>query len=494
MFRNLKTKKNIRKRNLANQANSFNFENLEARQLMAIASFAWDASKLIINADHNHTNVEVTEVANHYRVTDKSLAIQKTWNFNKVSVSTIEFRGGHGNDRFVNYARWLPVRAFGGNGNDFLQGGDANDFLDGGNGNDILKGMGGDDVLLGGAGDDWIEGGAGNDHLNGQAGRDRLFGGDGNDVLISIDNDVQDILNGGAGSDTFWIDRNNVLGITTRDLVQDLTSQDKLQEVRLFANGADRTLNGDRLADPIPVSNGHIYKTFSNRPLFSQSGPKMDDIRQGFLGNCYFMAGLAAIANHSPMTVRQNIVDFNDGTYGVRWGNSFYRVDNDLAVFSGTNTPAYGKLGAQNSMWVAIAEKAYAFHRVNLAPANYALLNSGWANEVNLAWGSTTAGSKAFNTYTSGSQLANDLFQRWSTLQAVCVDVLQGTGANLVNNHAYTVSNFIRNPQGAIIGIVLRNPWGFDGGGNNDGKNDGYVTVTPQQLLQYNGRVTWGRV
>jgi len=40
----------------------------------------------------------------------------------------------------------------------------------------------------------------------------------------------------------------------------------------------------------------------------------------------------------------------------------------------------------------------------------------------------------------------------------------------------------ITDSNGIAIGLVLRNPWGVDGTGN-DGVNDGYVTVTGQQAF-----------
>lgn len=56
----------------------------------------------------------------------------------------------------------------------------------------------------------------------------------------------------------------------------------------------------------------------------------------------YLMAGQGAVARDSPNALRQNTVDLDDGTYGVRLGNSFYRVDNDLPVSSSSSrAPVY---------------------------------------------------------------------------------------------------------------------------------------------------------
>ena len=61
-----------------------------------------------------------------------------------------------------------------------------------------------------------------------------------------------------------------------------------------------------------------------------------------------------------------------------------YRVDNDLAVTGSSTTPAYAKLGAQNSMWVAVIEKAFAHYRTG--SNNFASIEGGWSVEINRAF------------------------------------------------------------------------------------------------------------
>jgi Ca2+-binding RTX toxin-like protein len=117
----------------------------------------------------------------------------------------------------------------GGNGNDTLSGNDGIDRIDGGNGNDVIDGGPDADQLFGGAGDDTISGGTGvdvlfgddgNDSLSGGAGQDQLWGGAGNDtlnggggadwlrgeedddLLQANDNEIDNLIDGGAGTDT----------------------------------------------------------------------------------------------------------------------------------------------------------------------------------------------------------------------------------------------------------------------------------------------------
>ena len=159
-----------------------------------------------------------------------------------------------------------------------------------------------------------------------------------------------------------------------------------------FANGADRTLNGDRIADPTLAASATrlVPARSQDNPLFSSARPA-DDRHHGkatsATAGCW--PASAPIAHDNPHAIRQNVVDFDDGTYGVRLGNSFYRVDNDLPVDTPPSTrhPAYAKLGAENSMWVAVVEKAFAHYRTGAN--SYASLDGGWSIEVNRAFRST---------------------------------------------------------------------------------------------------------
>jgi hypothetical protein len=88
------------------------------------------------------------------------------------------------------------------------------------------------------------------------------------------------------------------------------------------------------------------------------------------------------------------------------------------------------------------------------------------------------------------------MYTRWNTWQAVTIGGITNPGkAKLEKSHAYTVANFVRNAAGTITAVVLRNPWGTDGGGNNDGNNDGFVTVSVADLYACVGlTMRWGRV
>jgi hypothetical protein len=450
-------------------------EPLERREVPSVASAALSGSTLVITADDTDTLAEVRPSGADLQVRD--LGAMRTWTFPAARVSAVRFAGGAGDDRFSAAALGRPVRADGGAGDDYLVGGT------------------GHDALLGGPGNDTLIGGAGNDRLNGGAGADRLAGGAGDDVLIGIDDGTADYLDGGAGRDAYWVDRNG----SATDRTAGVAAGDRVQAVDRFVGG-DRTLDGDRLADP--TAPGRTYRTFADRPLFAGdwaktrgpspgfTGPTAADARQGPLGNCWLIAGLAAVAQDSPTTLRQSVADFDDGTYGVKLGGRFYRVDNDL--------PGYARLGRDDSMWVAVTEKAFAAHRSALfrLPASYANLVGGWGREVNDAFGSVRSGYRTFGPGTDPAELAEFIARRFEAREATTIGFLRpGAGVPVVRNHMYSVAGVERDAAGVVVSITVRNPWGVDGGGSTDANPaDGLVTLTPAQIASCTGAVNWGRV
>ncbi len=204
---------------------------------------------LILHAGANaglRRSSATTDVAEAFTVTELAPGVYKVEGMGLESrysgvTNKIFFDGGLGNDKLLLVNVTIPVEAFGGVGDDSLEGGQANDTLDGGAGNDTLVGRGNDllddgnslmgdgnvaliggDLLFGGAGNDLIYGdpssddvarsidwgNAGNDTIQGDGGNDLIFGdlgddsadgGAGNDMIFGQDGD--DVLRGGSGED-----------------------------------------------------------------------------------------------------------------------------------------------------------------------------------------------------------------------------------------------------------------------------------------------------
>ena len=85
------------------------------------------------------------------------------------------------------------------------------DVLRGTSGRDVLRGLGGGDKLFGRGGDDTLLGGPGKDRLVGGPGRDKHDGGSGDDIIEARDG-RRDSIVCGAGRDTVYADRGDIVG------------------------------------------------------------------------------------------------------------------------------------------------------------------------------------------------------------------------------------------------------------------------------------------
>jgi hypothetical protein len=283
-----------------------------------------------------------------------------------------------------------------------------------------------------------------------------------------------------------------------------------VHKVKQFANGADRTLDGEDIADPgrgrmrptLLFPRGRplgdlFYKDFSGLPLFAANGPSELDVDQNRMGDCWLLSVLGNTARTNPNAIRQTVVALGDGTYAIELGGEFYRVDADLPTTSDASTTLrFAGLGQQGSIWVPIVEKAYAFYR----PAaltwwtetdTYGTLDGGWPREVFEALGHSGYVGRSF---TNASEALTHIASELARGKVVVVNIQRTvTGSPAEGPHAYMVEPNGVNYQTLQIGstrirvpvsVVLRNPHGPNARGY-------VVTVTGQQLVSgmyQNGR------
>lgn len=95
----------------------------------------------------------------------------------------------------------------------------------------------------------------------------------------------------------------------------------------------------------------------SSSPLFGSSGPSVNDVNQGYLGDCYLLSGLAEVACENPNLITSMFTSNGNNTYGVRFyvnGVAEYVTVNS-ALADGGNIFNFG-----SNIWASLAEKAYA--------------------------------------------------------------------------------------------------------------------------------------
>lgn len=153
---------------------------------------------------------------------------------------------------------------------------------------------------------------------------------------------------------------------------------------------------------PTPESASHTYKRIVGVPFIRGEGDAhevdINDIKQGGLGDCYFMAGLAAVALSQPERIRNMIEDHGDGTFSVyAWRHSDQWEDDPAEVTrtavrirlddqfpSGGFGPAYAEYGdtetvggeTRHELWPMLFEKAWAQTK-----GSYAAIEGGWASQ-----------------------------------------------------------------------------------------------------------------
>jgi Ca2+-binding RTX toxin-like protein len=257
-------------------------ETLEIRQLM---SATLTDGTLLVQGTSMKDALDLSSTPSVVSVMQKTNGVTTIKSFEFARVQKVVVYGWGGNDRITMGNLAKAVTAFGGDGDDFIEGGTAADKIFGGNGADTLYGWKGNDLVEGDAGNDYVNGswdhdvvrgGSGNDTVEGFYGDDRVGGGTGNDVVnggAGADNlfgdDGSDILDGGAGADVMY-------GGTGNDQLYGRDGADKLYG----EEGSDH-LDGGAAFDMMFGGNGDDYFYAKDGGLdYSDGGTGWDRIKR----------------------------------------------------------------------------------------------------------------------------------------------------------------------------------------------------------------------
>jgi len=301
-------------------------------------------------------------------------------------------------------------------------------------------------------------------------GSDVIYCGAGDDLVVTVGSGA-DTVYGGSGLDSFWADSTDTLvnasaEETAAGTVHVITafyqpSTDPSKYISL-------EVAGQRLIEPTA---GYTYADFSSDPVFAD-GPQYNDIRQGNLGDCYFLASLASLAYTDPGIIRQMIAPLGDGTYAIRFYDYnqqpvYLRVDGWLPLWG--NSPAYANLTPDNELWVALAEKAYAQYQGSNAYSN---ISGGWMEGVYRAV--TGAGTDVF--YSSDDGLAQTLANQLAAGHALSALTWWSTSAPVIADHVYMIKAV--ETVGGTTYVTVYNPWGYDGAAWDSNPSDGLLRLT----------------
>jgi hypothetical protein len=224
--------------------------------------------------------------------------------------------------------------------------------------------------------------------------------------------------------------------------------------------------------------------TYASDPLFdggtantTNGTPSYKDLEQGDLGDCYFLSALGSIADASPQqaAIRNMFIPDGNGIYTVCFytssGTADYVTVNTALPVARSGGLIYEGLGGGNSLWLPLAEKAYAEWNETGNEGNgnvntYAAIEGGWMGDVYNQVLSVKVTGGAQNEYWPGSSTSQQLESQFiaalgSSTTAVTIgtdDFNYSSSTGLYGDHAYVVLGYTTS-SGTF---QLYNPWGVD--------------------------------
>jgi len=254
-------------------------------------------------------------------------------------------------------------------------------------------------------------------------------------------------------------------------------------------------------------------------------GVAADDVNQGAISDCYFVAVVSSIAAAAPEIIEKMVAKNPDGTFTVTFKEPLDNNDSSaleqfrsVAVTVDADLPVNdrgelvylrpgGALGtpAKTELWGPILEKAYAQYREqtdeNSQQKGYNTIgNRGFASSVYASfYGKSPQQFSPVRTdgtvdpkelcwllkhYMDQGQAITVRFNNSvDDLTANKAPEAVGKMGRLKTLHTYSVLGVEPNPAGSYD-VVLRNPWGFFEPGD-DGHNDGIFRLSASALASF---------
>jgi Ca2+-binding RTX toxin-like protein len=437
------------------------FDALERRDAMSVTPTLYYGSLRLEGSAGNDT-IAVRQVSNNFVISAEGRDVAA---FAISDVRKIEIEGKAGDDIIINNSSF-PIVVRGGEGVDRITGGSGNDVLMGDGGADIIDGGAGDDYLFGDADGDTLRGGTGNDVIYGNAGNDYIFGGDGDDILQGREDN--DVIYGDAGNDVLY-------GNAGYDRLEGGIGDDRLyggfNYDYLYGNDGNDYLDGEQ--DGAYLNGGRGIDMDASK--VAPKGQSANDVVQGGLGDCWFLAPLSSVAgSRTKLTGSDRIHRVDQNLYEVKLYNVETNVWQWVPVrFDGTTTAADAKLppaagcetdtpACEGAYWAIIYQRAM----VTMRGGDYTDLQT--LNNMTIKYGSGQGfqfvTGRTFDFWVTGydgftfDNLKANL--RAGKLVAAATKP-SDVASTLVTNHVYSVLSV----NSATKMITLRNPHGGEKNG-----------------------------
>lgn len=249
-----------------------------------------------------------------------------------------------------------------------------------------------------------------------------------------------------------------------------------LQELTKLVSGGQKEGPDKPVDNPDPESEhvkGATYTPVKGRAFIQGKGDSSaaaaNDVSQGQLGDCYFVAALAALAHTRPDVLQKKITEHGDGTYTVHfYEGGDVRVDNRFPTKDGqVQFAAEGDTSAQegSELWVMLIEKAWAAKKGGYEKIRGSKVSMSSTDAMQAVTGATT------RVYRPGSMSGDEIIatlvearkNRWPATIGVKnlsapADIKACKAVGLVPNHAYAVLDVDESAKT----VSVYNPWGAE--------------------------------
>lgn len=218
--------------------------------------------------------------------------------------------------------------------------------------------------------------------------------------------------------------------------------------------------------DPIGAN-----RNVSKLPLFTSAGPKIKDISQYGIGDCYFLAALQAVVNMDPDFIKSMFVQNPNGSLSVRFFNNGKADWVTVDSYACEN----GALASHvNCSWVALIERAYVSFRSTYTGSSNTddAISGGGANGMKNITGNSVSEYNA-SSYSKQSW-RESIFSLIKTDLALGEAIEYGSNQNtygengkedLVKGHMFAITGF----DSSNNNFILTNPWGSEGSSGYNG-------------------------
>lgn len=242
------------------------------------------------------------------------------------------------------------------------------------------------------------------------------------------------------------------------------------------------------------------------RPFADVESPlasiRMECVKQGPIGNCYFYGAVGAVLSVNPSAIREMITDNGDGTYSVTFPGKD-RIE--VAAPSDAELFLFPKPGTHGT-WMWILEKAYGqlcmesavsqkFHAAlgrahTLVPQEHTWGPGVFDEGLRVMTGKSTEWVLNFNKKAMAEALEKlfDERPRRAITADATVNIKTGDGAPIWG-HTYSVIDYNK----AERTVTLRNPWGERPPAVAKDLGDGRFSMKVDDFCNYFNRISFPR-